>query len=73
MLWKDADPACRDDVLPCRAYLRHCILASQNLGEEAHTSFMDNTFLVLLFMLPKQQAAWLLVIQAQSKLHFTKL
>lgn len=35
----------RDDVLPCRAYLRHCILASENLGEEAHASFMDHTYL----------------------------
>ena len=37
---------CRDDVLPCRAYLRHCILASKNLGQEAYDSFMDHTFLV---------------------------
>jgi len=35
----------RDDVLPCRAYLRHCILASKNLSPEAHASFMDHTYL----------------------------
>eukprot|EP00897_Mesotaenium_endlicherianum_P009181 jgi/Mesen1/8291/ME000045S07743 len=34
-----------DDVLPCRTYLRHCVLASQRLGQEAHDSFLDHTFL----------------------------
>ena len=36
---------CRDDVLPCRVYLRHCVLAAQRLGAEAHASFLDGTFL----------------------------
>jgi hypothetical protein len=36
---------CRDDVLPCRVYLRHCVLASQALGPEAHASFLDGTVL----------------------------
>lgn len=35
----------RDDILPCRAYLRHCVLASRNLGDEVHDSFMNGTFL----------------------------
>ncbi|KAL0054242.1 hypothetical protein WJX82_005995 [Trebouxia sp. C0006] len=26
------DRVWRDDVLPCRVYLRHCVLASQKLG-----------------------------------------
>jgi hypothetical protein len=32
-------------VLPCRVYLRHCVLAAQRLGSEAHASFLDGTFL----------------------------
>jgi hypothetical protein len=35
----------RDDVLPCRVYLRHCVLAAQGLGPEAHASFLDGTYL----------------------------
>ncbi|GAQ84292.1 hypothetical protein KFL_001830200 [Klebsormidium nitens] len=34
-----------DDVLPCRTYLRHCVLAAQNLSPEAYASFLDHTFL----------------------------
>ena len=45
----------RDDVLPCRAYLRHCVLAAQNLGGEALESFLDNTFLVQLSLLDNMQ------------------
>ena len=36
---------CRDDVLPCRVYLRHCVLAAQKLGEAALDSFLDHTYL----------------------------
>ena len=36
---------CRDDVLPCRVYLRHCVLAAQKLGKVAHDSFFDHTYL----------------------------
>lgn len=32
-------------MLPCRVYLRHCYLAAQKLGPEAHESFLDGTFL----------------------------
>ena len=39
------DRVWRDDVLPCRAYLRHCVLAAQNLSPAAHASFLDQTFL----------------------------
>ncbi|CAN8231900.1 unnamed protein product [Cochlearia groenlandica] len=35
----------RDDILPCRLYLRHCVLAAKNLGDEAYNNFMDHTFL----------------------------
>ncbi|RUO95734.1 LOW QUALITY PROTEIN: hypothetical protein BC936DRAFT_143340 [Jimgerdemannia flammicorona] len=35
----------RDDVFPCRVYLRHCVLASQSFGEDAYASFLDNTYL----------------------------
>ena len=35
----------RSDILPCRTYLRHCVLAAQNLGPTAYASFMDATFL----------------------------
>lgn len=34
-----------DDVLPCRTYLRHCVLAAQGLGDLVYNDFMDNTFL----------------------------
>ena len=37
----------RDSGLrPCPAYLRHCVIASQRLGEAAHQSFLDDTYLV---------------------------
>ena len=44
------DPAAcfvrRDDVLPCRLYLRHCVLAARGLGSSvALDSFLDSTFL----------------------------
>ncbi|XP_019462592.1 PREDICTED: uncharacterized protein LOC109361556 isoform X2 [Lupinus angustifolius] len=35
----------RDDVLPCRVYLRHCVLAAKSLGDEAYNNFLDHTFL----------------------------
>ncbi|XP_059647414.1 uncharacterized protein LOC132293801 [Cornus florida] len=35
----------RDDILPCRVYLRHCVLAAKNLGDEACNNFLDHTFL----------------------------
>ncbi|CAJ2653960.1 unnamed protein product [Trifolium pratense] len=34
----------RDDALPCRVYLRHCVLAAKNLGDEAYNNFLDHTF-----------------------------
>ncbi|KAL5538483.1 hypothetical protein UlMin_044637 [Ulmus minor] len=39
------DKIWRDDILPSRAYLRHCVLAAKNLGEEAYNNFLDHTFL----------------------------
>ncbi|KAL2651771.1 hypothetical protein R1flu_019899 [Riccia fluitans] len=35
----------RDDILPCRTYLRHCVLAAKNLNQAAYDSFLDHTFL----------------------------
>ncbi|EFJ42039.1 hypothetical protein VOLCADRAFT_119537 [Volvox carteri f. nagariensis] len=35
----------RTDVLPCRVYLRHCVLAARSLGEEAEENFLRATFL----------------------------
>lgn len=32
-------------MLPCRVYLRHCALAAERLGPEAHRSFRDDTVL----------------------------
>lgn len=34
-----------DTLLPCRVYLRHCVLAARSLGTEAHRSFLEHTFL----------------------------
>uniref|UniRef100_A0A9I9DNZ7 Uncharacterized protein n=1 Tax=Cucumis melo TaxID=3656 RepID=A0A9I9DNZ7_CUCME len=39
------DKIWRDDIFPCRVYLRHCILAAKNLGDEAYNNFLDHTFL----------------------------
>ncbi|KAJ6313687.1 hypothetical protein OIU77_015051 [Salix suchowensis] len=39
------DKIWRDDILPCRAYLRHCVLAAKNLSDAAYDSFLDHTFL----------------------------
>lgn len=40
-IWKDLD----DPILPCRPYLRHCVLAAQFLGKEIEDNFLDCTFL----------------------------
>ncbi|OIW13726.1 hypothetical protein TanjilG_17905 [Lupinus angustifolius] len=39
------DKIWRDDVLPCRVYLRHCVLAANNLGDTAYNNFLDHTYL----------------------------
>ncbi|KAJ9537105.1 hypothetical protein OSB04_029838 [Centaurea solstitialis] len=39
------DKIWRDDVLPCRTYCRHCVLAAKNLGDEAYANFLDHTYL----------------------------
>ncbi|KAJ4722109.1 Butirosin biosynthesis [Melia azedarach] len=39
------DTIWRDDILPCPVYLRHCVLAAKNLGDEAYNNFLDHTFL----------------------------
>ncbi|KAI4311137.1 hypothetical protein MLD38_036057 [Melastoma candidum] len=39
------DKIWRDDVLPCRVYLRHCVLAAKNLGDAVYNNFLDHTYL----------------------------
>ncbi|XP_021725581.1 uncharacterized protein LOC110692803 isoform X2 [Chenopodium quinoa] len=39
------DKIWRDDVFPCRTYLRHCVLAAKNLGDAAYNNFLDHTYL----------------------------
>ncbi|KAM0947633.1 hypothetical protein DsansV1_C07g0069531 [Dioscorea sansibarensis] len=39
------DKIWRDDILPCRVYLRHCVLAAKNLGQIAYDNFLDHTFI----------------------------
>lgn len=39
------DKIWRDDVFPCRVYLRHCVLAAKNLGDTAYNNFLDHTYL----------------------------
>lgn len=34
-----------DGLLPCRTYLRHCVLAATSLGPAALDNFLDTTFL----------------------------
>ncbi|KAI4346250.1 hypothetical protein L6164_013317 [Bauhinia variegata] len=41
----NVDKIWRDDVLPCRVYLRHCVLAAKNLGDVAYNNFLDHTYL----------------------------
>lgn len=33
-------------IKPCTIYLYHCYKASQNMGDECHNSFLDDTYLV---------------------------
>ncbi|PKI65037.1 hypothetical protein CRG98_014506 [Punica granatum] len=33
------------DVLPCRMYLGHCVLAAENLGEAVYDNFLDHIYL----------------------------
>ncbi|KAJ3676114.1 hypothetical protein LUZ60_003526 [Juncus effusus] len=35
----------RDDILPCRVYLRHCVLAAKSLGDLVYDNFLDHTFI----------------------------
>ena len=40
-------------MLPCRCYLRHCVLAARGLNSPAAlASFLDNTFLARLTRCP---------------------
>jgi hypothetical protein len=39
------DKIWRDDILPCRMYLRHCVLAAQKLGEDVYNHFLDHSYL----------------------------
>jgi len=33
-------------ILPCAAYLRHCVLAAEKMGSACYDSFLDETYLV---------------------------
>ena len=35
----------KDEIYPCRVYLRHCLLSIQKQGQFALDDFMNNTFL----------------------------
>ncbi|KAL4193937.1 hypothetical protein AMTRI_Chr05g66260 [Amborella trichopoda] len=35
----------RDDIFPCRVYLRHCLVAAKKMGDEVYDNFLDHTFL----------------------------
>jgi len=35
----------RNDILPCRLYLRHCVLAATKQGELVLNNFLDHTYL----------------------------
>ena len=44
MIWNY--PTTFVSIKPCTIYLYHCYKASQNMGDECHTSFLDDTYLV---------------------------
>jgi len=35
----------RDDILPCRIYLKHCLVAAKRLGDEFEANFLNYTFI----------------------------
>eukprot|EP01116_Phalansterium_solitarium_P017413 TRINITY_DN4282_c0_g1_i4.p2 TRINITY_DN4282_c0_g1~~TRINITY_DN4282_c0_g1_i4.p2 ORF type:complete len:162 (-),score=15.21 TRINITY_DN4282_c0_g1_i4:119-604(-) len=39
------DRVWRDDIFPCRVYLRHCVLAATALGPAFRDNFLDSSFL----------------------------
>eukprot|EP01095_Lingulamoeba_sp_RSL-Kostka_P002906 TRINITY_DN13823_c0_g1_i1.p1 TRINITY_DN13823_c0_g1~~TRINITY_DN13823_c0_g1_i1.p1 ORF type:complete len:231 (+),score=48.64 TRINITY_DN13823_c0_g1_i1:131-823(+) len=39
------DRVWREDIYPCRVYLRHCLLAAEKLGNLAYENFLDSTYL----------------------------
>ncbi|KGN47414.1 uncharacterized protein LOC101211619 isoform X1 [Cucumis sativus] len=41
----NVDKIWRDDILPCRVYLRHCILAAKGVDDVAYNNILDHTFL----------------------------
>ena len=34
-----------EGLLPCRVYLRHCLLAAKGLGEQEYAAFVEGPFL----------------------------
>jgi hypothetical protein len=38
-------PHCDHTVLPCRLYLRHCLLAAEKWGPAVYADFLDTTYL----------------------------
>ncbi|TYZ63104.1 hypothetical protein PybrP1_004618 [[Pythium] brassicae (nom. inval.)] len=43
--WTDDEYIQASGILPCRVYLRHCLLAVEKLGAEVSSDFADTTFL----------------------------
>eukprot|EP01130_Rhizamoeba_saxonica_P013499 TRINITY_DN5764_c0_g2_i5.p2 TRINITY_DN5764_c0_g2~~TRINITY_DN5764_c0_g2_i5.p2 ORF type:complete len:163 (+),score=30.04 TRINITY_DN5764_c0_g2_i5:284-772(+) len=41
----ELDQIWRDDVYPCRLYLKHCLLAAKNLGLNVYNNFLDHSYL----------------------------
>ncbi|CAD7697545.1 unnamed protein product [Ostreobium quekettii] len=39
------DTIFRDDILPCRVYLRHCVMAAKGLHPRVFQNFMDHSYL----------------------------
>ena len=63
---------CSNTVLPCRLYLRHCILAARNLGQEVEDNFLDYTFLVRLLH-QRHQLLLLLVLLRRLLLSISRV
>jgi len=35
----------RDDIFPCRVYLKHCLTAAKSVSQEFYDNFLDHTYL----------------------------
>jgi len=39
------DKIWRDDIFPCRVYLKHCLTAAKSVSQEFYDNFLDHTYL----------------------------